>query len=65
MTGSCARCNAATKVTRSTGGTSEGDEFVETHECANGHVGRVRGVVGEPSGSWSRTGAVFNNGDNY
>jgi len=55
---SCAKCGAATKVQRSTGGTSVGDEFVETRECANGHTGRVSGVVGSPE-DWTRTGTVF------
>jgi len=59
---SCAKCGAATKVQRSTGGTNPGDEFVETRECANGHTGRVRGEVGEPEG-WTRTGPVFQNED--
>lgn len=55
----CATCNAATHIKTSEGGTTEG-QFVEVHECANGHTGRVSGDAAAPAKSWNRTGRVFN-----
>jgi hypothetical protein len=57
----CNRCGAATTVDESSGGTTSG-EFVEVHECANGHRGRVRGDASDAPSDWTRTGAVFGEG---
>lgn len=55
----CATCGAATVLDTQEGGTTEG-RFTERYECANGHVGHVRGEASAPATEWRRSGAVFN-----
>lgn len=54
----CNICGEGVAMTGDNGGTSPGNEFVEYHECANGHTGTIRGVVGQPVDRWQETGCL-------
>lgn len=54
----CEQCGAAVALKDSEGATN-GGRFVERYECANGHVGRIRGESSWPPTQWKRTGPVF------
>jgi hypothetical protein len=52
----CATCGAAYSIEDTD---TDGAEFTEQHECANGHTGTVSGVEGDPVGEWDVSGRVF------
>jgi len=56
---SCSKCGAAVTTVDSTGGIESG-EFVEKHECANGHQGYITGEASDQPNHWDRYGQVFN-----
>ena len=56
----CEKCGEPVTMTDDNGVTTPGETFVEYHECANGHRGQIKGVVGQSTERWRRTGAVFN-----
>jgi len=55
----CDKCGNAVSQIDNTGGTNPGDEFTETYECANGHLGHISGTVGNSPDKWTKTGAIF------
>lgn len=54
----CETCGAPVELVDQTGGTKDG-KFEEKYECANGHMGWVRGEASKPAKQWTRTGSVF------
>ena len=54
----CETCGAAANIVEQSKKTKN-DRFEEKWECANGHVGWVKGKVSDHPSDWSRCGVVF------